>query len=111
MGAVCENRLFAVGLFNHSIDKETFKAWMEQLLISALPKNSVVVMDNAAFHKSEEISNLLKENGHRILWLPPYSPDLNPIEHKWAWVKSIRNKLRINDIDDIFRIFIKNKIY
>lgn len=109
--AVCENRLFAVGLFNHSIDKESFKAWMEQLLIPALPKNSVVVMDNAAFHKSEEISNLLKENGHRILWLPPYSPDLNPIEHKWAWVKSIRNKLRINDIDELFRICIKNKIY
>ena len=84
IGAVCENRLFAVGLFNHSIDKETFKAWMEQLLIPALPKDSVVVMDNAAFHKSEEISNLLKENGHGILWLPPYSPDLNPIEHKWA---------------------------
>ena len=39
MGAVCENRLFAVGLFNYSIDKETFKAWMEQLLIPALPKN------------------------------------------------------------------------
>ena len=112
MGAVCENRLSAVGLFNHSIDKETlFKAWMVQLLIPTLPKNSVVVMDNAAFHKSEEISNLLKENGHRILWLPPYSPDLNPIEHKWAWVKSIRNKLRINDIDDLFRIFINNKIY
>ena len=111
IGAVCENRLFAVGLFNHSIDKETFKAWMEQLLIPALPKNSVVVMDNAAFHKSEEISNLLKENGHGILWFPPYSPDLNPIEHKWAWVKSIRNKLRINDIDELFRICMKNKIY
>lgn len=111
IGAVCENRLFAVGLFNHSIDKETFKAWMEQLLIPALPKDSVVVMDNAAFHKSEEISNLLKENGHGILWLPPYSPDLNPIEHKWAWVKSIRNKLRINDIDKLFRICMKNEIH
>ena len=49
IGAVCENRLFTVGLFNHSIDKEAFKSWLEQLLIPALPKNSVVVMDNAAF--------------------------------------------------------------
>ena len=111
IGAVCENRLFAVGLFNHSIDTGTFKAWMEQILIPVLPKNSVVVMDNAAFHKNEEISNLLKEDGHVILWLPSYSPDLNPIEHKWAWVKSVRNKLRINDIDELFRICMKNKIH
>ena len=52
-------------------------------MLPELPKNSVVVKDNAAFHKSSEIADLLKENGHRILWLPPYSPDLNPIEHKW----------------------------
>ena len=74
------------------------RGWSKTLL-PELPKNSVVVMDNAAFHKSSEIADLLKKNGHRILWLPPYSPDLNPIEHKWAWIKSIRNKLRLNNID------------
>ena len=81
---------------------------MEQLLIPALPKNSVVVMDNAAFHKSSEIADLLKKNGHRILWLPPYGPDLNPIEHKWAWIKSIRNKLQLNNIDLLFNICMNN---
>ena len=92
IGAVYENKLFAVGLFEHSINTDIFKAWVEQTLLPELPKNSVVVMDNAAFHKSSEIADLLKKNGHRILWLPPYSPDLNPIEHKWAWIKSIRDR-------------------
>ena len=108
IGAVYENKLFAVGLFEHSINTDIFKAWVEQTLLPELPKNSVVVMDNAAFHKSSEIADLLKKNGHRILWLPPYSPDLNPIEHKWAWIKSIRNKLRLNNIDLSFNACMNN---
>ena len=44
-------------------------------------------MDNAAFHKRQDIQDLLAQLGHQILWVPPYSPALNPIEKMWAWVK------------------------
>jgi transposase len=62
-------------------------------------------MDNATFHKNKLLQNEIKEAGHILLYLPPYSPDLNPIEQKWAQAKSLRvfNKLcqtqKINLID------------
>ncbi|WP_211268076.1 transposase, partial [Suttonella ornithocola] len=48
-----------------------------------------IVMDNAAFHKRCDIQAIIEEHGHEIVWLPPYSPDLNPIEKMWAWIKQI----------------------
>ena len=47
-----------------------------------------VIMDNASFHKSDEISELFEKNRVNLIYLPPYSPDLNPIEHKWAQLKA-----------------------
>ncbi|VEE99906.1 transposase [Neisseria canis] len=64
------------------------------MLIPQLPANSLVVMDNAAFHKGDAEA-LLEGKGHSVLWLPPYSPDLNPIEKKWVWVKAQRRKHKI----------------
>ena len=60
-------------------------------------------MDNAAFHKSEKTKSLLESKGHIIEFLPPYSPDFNPIENKWAQAKSIRRKYNA----DIFQILQK----
>lgn len=62
-------------------------------------------MDNAAFHKRQDIQDLLSQHGHQILWLPPYSPDLNPIEKMWAWVKAKRKKWLVNSIDKLFSRF------
>ena len=60
-------------------------------------------MDNATFHKRKDTTELIEDAGHTILWLPPYSPDLNPIEQTWAWVKKIRQKNRMDDIDLLFQ--------
>ncbi|EGZ43292.1 ISSpo6 transposase [Neisseria wadsworthii 9715] len=105
IGALYGNRLFAVGLFDCSINRQIFDAWVERMLIPQLPANSVVVMDNAAFHKGDAEA-LLKGKGHSVLWLPPYSPDLNPIEKKWAWIKARRRKHRIVCVDELFRSVI-----
>jgi transposase len=67
---------------------------LKQDLINKLPKKSVVVMDNATFHKRSDIALMLEKENHTLLFLPPYSPDLNPIEKKWAQAKSIRRKNR-----------------
>ena len=65
-------------------------------------------MDNAAFHKRVDIQELLEQKGHKILWLPAYSPDLNPIEKMWAWVKRKRKEWLIDSVDELFRVFFKS---
>ena len=87
-----------VGTVNGSI----FKAWLKQDLIPKLPSQSIIIMDNASFHKVQGIKEMIVNAGHQLLYLPPYSPDLNPIEKKWGQVKALRNKLRTNDIDALF---------
>jgi transposase len=62
--------------------------WVEEMLIPALKKGDVVIWDNASFHKSPRIAEAFEEAGIGLLFLPPYSPDLNPIEQFWAWLKS-----------------------
>ena len=57
-------------------------------------------MDNASFHK--RVKRLLNRHGHCILWLPPYSPDLNPIEKKWAQVKFLSQGWMENDLSKLF---------
>ena len=63
-------------------------------------------MDNATFHKRQDIQDLIQEHNHTILWLPPYSPDLNPIEQVWSWMKGLRQSWRLDRIDDLFFYFM-----
>ena len=79
-------------LFNGNINSDVFYAWAVQQLLPALPKNAVIVMDNATFHKRKDIIDAIQNKGHIVEFLPPYSPDLNPIEKKWAQAKAIRRK-------------------
>ena len=89
------------GIVNANVDTDVFNTWLEKILIPDLPQNSIVVMDNASFHKSDKTTKILSEHRHKIEFLPPYSPDLNPIEFKWAQAKSIRRKLHC----DVFELF------
>lgn len=102
IGALLDNRLITVSLFEGTINTATFISWIEQELIPQLPANSVVVMDNAAFHKDKLMQDQLFLAGVTLEYLPPYSPDLNPIQHKWAQAKSIRRKTKCT-IDELFQ--------
>jgi transposase len=73
------------------VNTAIFNAWVIQDLLPKLPPNSVVVLDNATFHQGQTMKKAL-DAGHTLLYLPPYSPDLNPIEHKWAQAKALRRK-------------------
>ena len=59
-------------------------------------------MDNAAFHKRQDIQEAIKAAGHLLEYMPVYSPDLNPIEHKWAQAKALRRKHRCS-VDELFQ--------
>ena len=77
-------------------DTEILNTWLEKCLIPVLPKNCMIVMDNARFHKSEETREIIEDHGHQLLFLPPYSLDLNPIENYWAILKGKLRKIVAN---------------
>lgn len=92
IGALIGTLLLTVGLFETNIDADVFCSWIVQDLLPKLPAASVIAMDNATFHKRKDIGEAIAKAGHTLEFLPKYSPDLNPIEHKWAHTKSIRRK-------------------
>jgi transposase len=105
IGALFGVCLLTVTLLIGSVNSDVFFAWVTQDLLPKLPPNSVIVMDNASFHKRLDIQQAIKEAGHILEYMPPYSPDLNPIEHKWAQAKSIRRKQRCT-VDELFADYI-----
>ncbi len=67
---------------------DIFTAWMKQDLLPKTLEKAVIVMDNAAFHKRADTQEAIRKAGNTLLFLPPYSPDLTPIEHKWVQTKA-----------------------
>lgn len=78
---------FAAAVFDCPTDSDVFKAYVEQVLAPALGPGDVVVMDNLAPHKAAGIQEAIEKVGARVLYLPPYSPDYNPIENMWSKIK------------------------
>ena len=81
-------KLVAPLVFQGSCNTEVVDAYFEQVLLPELPPGSVIVLDNARFHQSPTTQRLVEEAGCQLLFLPAYSPDLNPIEHLWAAFKT-----------------------
>ena len=102
IGALQDKTLLTVSLFVGPLNGEVFESWLEQDLIPKLPPHSIIIMDNAAFHKRAATYALVDRAGHTLMFLPPYSPDLNPIEHKWAQAKAIRRQHNCS-INDLFQ--------
>ena len=93
-------QLIAPMYFEGNTDTEIFNQWIVEFLIPELKPNQTIIMDNATFHKSQRTIELIKSANCNILYLPPYSPDFNPIEQKWGHVKNSVKKIR-----DIFEDF------
>ena len=74
--------------------KDIFKAYIEQILLPTLKAGDIVVMDNLSAHKNQETIDLIESVGAELWFLPPYSPDLNPIEKMWSKIKSILRTLK-----------------
>jgi transposase len=80
----------AAGLvFEGATDAEAFATFAEQALAPTLSPGDAVVMDNLSSHKTERVRRAVEGAGARLLFLPPYSPDLNPIEKAWSKVKAL----------------------
>ena len=89
------NNLQAPFMFEGHCNTKLFELYIEKILLARLNKDMVVIMDNASFHKSAKIKELINSVGCELIFLPPYSPDLNPIEHYWHQIKTyIRKKIK-----------------
>ena len=76
-----------------AMDRLSFEAYVAQCLAPALPPGAVVIMDNLSAHKSAAITSLIENAGAALWYLPPYSPDYNPIEQMWSKVKAILKRV------------------
>ena len=89
------NSMIAPLVFKGYCDTAVVLTWVKEVLLPEIPIGSVIIWDNASFHKSEKLQEVIEESGSRLLFLPAYSPDLNPIEGWWAVLKrSVTNGIR-----------------
>jgi transposase len=90
-------------VFDGPINGESFRAYLEQQLVRVLKPGDIVVMDNLGSHKSQAVRRLIRSVGARLWYLPPYSPDLNPIEQAFAKIKHWMRMAQKRTIDDTWR--------
>lgn len=100
------NSLFAPFIFEGYSNAPVYETYVEHVLVPSLRPGMVLIIDNASFHKSKKTIELIEAVGCRVIFLPPYSPDFNPIEHHWNAVKNAIRKAA-QDIKDFYEASIK----
>jgi len=103
LGALRCDRLTAPCVFNGPINGQSFRAYVEQQLVPVLKPGDIVIMDNLGSHKAAAIRKMIQAAGARLWYLPPYSPDLNPIEQVFAKIKHWMRVAQKRTIEDTWR--------
>lgn len=103
LGALRWDRLTAPCVFDGPVNGRCFRAWVEQQLVPVLEPGDIVVMDNLGSHKSAAVRQTIRTAGARLWFLPPYSPDLNPIEQAFAKIKHWMRVARKRTIEDTWQ--------
>jgi len=93
--------MIAPWIVNAPMNMQIFEVYVETQLAPELSKGDVVILDNVAFHKSKRAEELVRERGAWLLFLPPYSPDLNPIEMAYSKLKTLLRKRAARTFDEI----------
>jgi transposase len=86
-------------VFDGPVNSESFLAYVEQVLLATLKPGDIVIMDNLGSHKSKAVKKAIKSVGARLLFLPAYSPDLNPIEQVFAKLKHLLRKAKERTVE------------
>ncbi len=98
-----QDGVIAPGLFDGAINGDLFLAWVEQVLVPVLRKGDIVVMDNLSSHKRPAAKAAIEAAGAELRFLPPYSPDLNPIEMLFAKLKAMLRAMRETTIEGLWK--------
>ncbi|NEO74711.1 IS630 family transposase [Moorena sp. SIO3H5] len=88
ISGLCEGKLVAPLTFEGSCNRVVFEKWLGEKLLPQLKTGQLVILDNASFHKSQKVRELIESVNCELEYLPPYSPDLNEIEHYWFPIKN-----------------------
>jgi len=103
LGALRCDRLTAPCVFDGPIDGECFRAYVEQQLVPVLKPGDIVIMDNLGSHKSAALRPIIRAAGARLWYLPPYSPDLNPIEQAFSKIKHWMRDAQRRSVQDTWQ--------
>ena len=99
LAALRHDRIDAPCVLDGPINGQSFTAWVEQFLVPTLKPGDIVIMDNLGSHKGVAVRQAIRAAGARLLFLPPYSPDLNPIEQVFAKLKLLLRKAAERSVD------------
>jgi len=99
LAALRNDRIDAPCLFDGPINGERFLAYVEQFLVPTLKPDDIVVLDNLGSHKARAVRTAIRAAGARLVFLPKYSPDLNPIEQVFAKLKTFLRKATARTVD------------
>jgi transposase len=101
LSAIALRGPFAPAAFDGPADRESFCAYVEQVLAPQLRPNDIVIMDNLQLHKAARVAEAIETAHASLLYLPPYSPDFNPIENMWSKVKTHLRSAAARTFDDL----------
>jgi transposase len=102
VGGLTSRGFVAPYVLDGPMNGAVFKAWIEQMLAPELQPGDIVILDNLAAHKVEGIVAAIKARGAELRYLPPYSPDLNPIEEAFAKLKALLRKAAERTVDGLW---------
>jgi transposase len=102
IGALRADGLTAPAVFDGAIDGESFLAYVEQVLVPTLRQGDIVILDNLSSHKVDGVQAAIKAAGAELRYLPPYSPDLNPIEQMFAKFKTRLRKIAARSVEALW---------
>jgi transposase len=103
VAALRSDRIDAPCVLDGPINGQSFTAWVEQFLVPTLHPGDVVIMDNLGSHKGAGVRAAIRAAGAKLLFLPPYSPDLNPIEQVFAKLKLMLRRAAERTTEDTWR--------
>lgn len=103
IGALRHDGMVAPCVVDGAIDGDTFLAYIEQILVPELKSGDTVVMDNLSSHKVAGVKKTIEAAGAALLYLPPYSPDLNPIEMAFSKLKALLRAKALRTIDELWQ--------
>ena len=103
LAALRHDRITAPCVFDGPINGVCFLAYVQQALVPTLNAGDVVIVDNLSSHKSPAIRKAIRDAGARLFFLPPYSPDLNPIEQVFAKLKTLLRKAEERTVEATWR--------
>src|SRR5262245_4169994 len=101
LAALRHDRLTSPWLIDGPIDGQSFLQYVEQVLVPTLKSGDIVILDNLGSHKSKAVRKAIRGAGAKLFFLPPYSPDLNPIEKVFAKLKGALRKAQARTVDGV----------